>query len=135
MSTRSRIAMTTAQGGFRSVYCHNSGSLKGPCGVGYTLLTHYKEREKVEQLMELGHLSVLGPEIGRKHNGTKRMSDLAAMERYANWCLAYRRDRGDPDVDAEEHAVFEELVQAAEDSDAEYLYMLFDEVWLYAEIG
>ncbi len=131
MSTRSRIAITKA-GGFRSVYCHNSGYPQGPWGVGFTLLTHYAEREKVEQLMTLGHLSVLGPEIGRKHNGAKRMSDLATMERYANWCLAYRRDRGDPDVDAEEHAGFEELVRAAEESDAEYLYVLLDEVWLYA---
>jgi hypothetical protein len=133
MSTRSRIAITKA-GGFRSVYCHSDGYPKGPCGIGFTLLTHYAEREKVEQLMTLGHLSVLGPEIGRTHNGKQRMREVATMRRYSNWCLAYSRDCGEKDVRADEHATFDELVQAADDTTAEYLYVLFDEVWLSAPL-
>jgi len=126
--------VTRKEGGFRSIYCHNDGSPARPHGVGFTLLTHYAEREKVEQLMALGDLSILGPEIGGTHSWAERTSSPTQLAMYSNWCCADGRDRGDSKSEAQEHADFENLVQSAEDGNAEFLYVLFDEVWLFGPV-
>ena len=43
----------------RSIYCHFDGYI---AGVGKTLLNHYTDPEKVNDLMRLGDLSSLGKE-------------------------------------------------------------------------
>ncbi len=84
MSTRSRIAVKQEDGSYTSIYCHFDGY---PTGVGKILTTFYTDPAKVEQLIELGSLSSIGPEIGAQHP----FDDDSGI--YSTWCRAYGRDR------------------------------------------
>ena len=82
MGTRSDIIVHRADGLWHRIYCHWDGYLKHN---GMILFNHYTGQEKVEQLIALGNLSSLGPEIGRKHSFEARGKTM---------CTAYIRDRG-----------------------------------------
>lgn len=82
MSTRSAI-ITKTDTGYAGIYCHFDGYLDG---VGKTLLEHYKTQEKVNQLIALGDISTLGPEIGEAHDFDNRDGKQTT---------AYMRDRGE----------------------------------------
>jgi hypothetical protein len=82
MSTRSFIAKKV-KGGVIGVYCHFDGY---PTGVGTTLKEHYTDPDKVDQLIALGALSYLEPELGEKHDFNSPTK---------GWTLAYHRDRGE----------------------------------------
>jgi hypothetical protein len=56
MATRSRIAIENQDGTVTAIYCHWDGYVNG---VGKTLFENY-DREKLEQLIELGDISSLG---------------------------------------------------------------------------
>ena len=56
MATRSRIAIENQDGTVTSIYCHFDGYVEGN---GKTLQNHYTNRDKVEQLIALGDISVL----------------------------------------------------------------------------
>jgi hypothetical protein len=89
MGTRSTIATQNPDGTITAIYCHWDGY---PEGVGKTLQEHYTNPDKVAQLMALGDLSALGPEIGESNDFGN--PDFTV-------CLSYRRDREDDDeVDA-----------------------------------
>lgn len=64
MSTRSVIAQEQGDGSIKAVYCHWDGY---PSNNGKLLQEHYQDSCKVAQLIELGSLSTLGPEIGEAH--------------------------------------------------------------------
>lgn len=87
MATRSRIGIENSDGTVTSVYCHFGGYYSG---VGRTLFYHYKDREKVQALIDLGDLSYVMEEVapapGQSHsfgNGAKGVT------------MAYHRDRGE----------------------------------------
>lgn len=88
MSTQSMIVKED-NGLFRCIYCNFDGY---PDGVGKTLYEHYQDDAKINELIGLGNISVLGKEIGEKHPFDKHSS---SFENYENWCLAYGRDRGE----------------------------------------
>ena len=90
MSTRSSIGIKLPDGNIKAIYCHFDGY---PDGVGQTLIEHYTTEEKINALMELGGLSVLGPEIGEKQD----FNDYVNHNR--DWCLAYGRDRGESGIE------------------------------------
>lgn len=108
-----------------SVYCHFDGY---PSGVGRTLLEHWTDPEKVNRLIALGDLSVLGAEIGKRHDfdshlgtynyetGEREGSSVPAGE---NWTLAYGRDRGEKGVGSVTHPLDEWPDSGQE---AEYLF-------------
>jgi hypothetical protein len=73
--------MLQPDGSILAVYCHWDGY---PSHNGKILNAHYTERSKVQELMDLGDLSSLGPEIGEKHN-----FDAPPKGQ----CNAYGRDR------------------------------------------
>lgn len=81
MKTRSTIAIEFANGTIGQIYCHYRGGIKD---AGQTLLTDYTDPFKVCELIELGALSCLAPEIGNQHkfDGTDS----------GNWCMFYGRD-------------------------------------------
>ena len=56
MATRSKIAIENQDGTVTAIYCHWDGYVNG---VGKTLFENY-DREKLEQLIELGDISSLG---------------------------------------------------------------------------
>ena len=84
MGTRSAIGKVEADGKVQTIYCHFDGY---PSHVGRILLEHYQSPEKVEQLIKLGALSTLGPEIGDKVDWNASVFDKQ--------CRAYHRDRGE----------------------------------------
>jgi hypothetical protein len=98
MSTRSRIGMEfTDENGthmVKSIYCHFDGY---PEGVGQKLMDHYQDREKVEQLIELGDISYIAPNVTPSGPHSFDEPERGVV-------VAYHRDRGEeyfaPRVDA-----------------------------------
>ena len=116
MSTRSRIAIKNADKTITSVYCHSDGYLEY---VGKMLLEHYKDRAKVNALIALGALSSLAEEIGEKHSFELRGQGVVT---------AYTRDRGE-EFQQETAKDVAELVEQANDSDGEYVYLFKGRTW------
>jgi hypothetical protein len=83
MATRSTIWIKTDEG-YRGIYCHFDGVLER---VGKTLVTHYTDINKINKLIDLGSISVLGSEIGNKIDFYNNNTN--------NQTIAYHRDRGD----------------------------------------
>ena len=87
MATRSRIGIECPDGSVRSIYCHNDGY---PSHNGKILNDHYTTREKVEELIELGDISVLKKDVtapeGASHTFDRPYEDVT---------VAYCRDRGE----------------------------------------
>jgi len=72
---------------------------------------------KIDQLMNLGALSSLRPEIGEKQNFDRPTNK--------DWCVAYGRDRGEEDVAARTYP----NVQAWLDNGEEYNYLWDGSEW------
>ena len=87
MATRSNIGILNQDGTVNYIYCHFDGY---PEHNGVLLQEHYSTPFKVDQLLALGDLSVLGELIGEKQNFTDRIPGS---------CLAYGRDRGESGVE------------------------------------
>lgn len=87
MGTRSTIARLNADHTVTAIYCHWDG---GIYNNGHILKDHYTDPVKIDQLINLGELSSLRPEIGEKQDFNKPTNK--------NWCVAYGRDRGETDV-------------------------------------
>ena len=84
MSTRSNIGIVNNKNGtVTTIYCHHDGYEEG---VGKILMEHYQDENKIWELMKLGDISSLGPQIGVKHDFEDRSGDFTT---------AYGRDRGD----------------------------------------
>jgi hypothetical protein len=96
----------------RAVYCHWDGYLEHN---GSILHKHYASSSKVNNLIALGDLSSLRPEIGDKHlfSSMELPKDERAAHEEAvkDMCTFYGRDRGETGV---EFKVFPTL-KAAED--------------------
>lgn len=123
MSTRARIGILEPLGTVRSFYTHWDGA---PIDQGPILLNHYASPSRVLDLLELGNLSVLGPEIGSRHG-----FDLhAADDRFACWCLAYRRDRGDPHEGALVDGGMEFFIETCRSTRADYAYLWSADRWI-----
>lgn len=133
MSTRSNIAILYPNGSVKGIYCHSDGY---PSYNGEILLNHYATVEKVEALMDLGHLSVLGLAIGVKHDfdwmnkfPLNEWEKMKKDHRY-NMCRAYGRDRGEKGQKA---IKFKSLSDALSKFDNDYTYVFNVETssWLY----
>ena len=82
MATRSYIiAYDEDKNHYTGVYCHWDGY---PEYVGVVLKNHYKDKEKIFELISHGALSSLGKEIGEENNFDNRDDDI---------CCFYHRDR------------------------------------------
>lgn len=84
MSTSSMIALQYEDGRIEGAYCNWNG---WPENNGRVLVAHYDTFEKIETLLDFGAISVLGSEIGEKH-------DFDTHDANSAWCLFYQRDRG-----------------------------------------
>jgi hypothetical protein len=58
MATRSRIGIENEDGTIRSIYCHWDGNLNSEI-----LKNHYTDRNKINELLDLGDISMLGKEL------------------------------------------------------------------------
>ena len=111
MGTRSMIAIQNPYSkDVRAVYCHWDGYLEHN---GSILQKHYGSSAKVNNLIALGDLSSLRPELGVKHafstyDLTKDEQEAYEKE-HGNSCTFYGRDRGETGVDFK---VFDTLAEA-----------------------
>lgn len=162
MATRSRIAIERPGERYDSIYCHWDGY---PSHNGKILLEHYTDPAKVEALLDLGQISILGAEIGEKHFFDTPSSEQASewlrdfLSRHEefkqiimaeevdpkalydqiteDWTTAYIRDRGeDPTRNAAKRGqTWEALEDLAAESWAEYLYVFRDGEWWIFDNG
>ena len=102
MATRSTIALEFADGTVGKVYCHWDGYLDNN---GVILFNNYKDPFKLRDLIDLGDISSLGPELGEKHEfdiqakyGTPEYQ--AEQDRRRNITTFYGRDRGETGCEA-----------------------------------
>ena len=123
MATRSRIAIKL-EDKILSIYCHYDGY---PEHNGEILKEHYQDPAKIQSLMDLGNLSILGPEIGDVQDFNRKET------RNDEWCLAYGRDRGEKDTEAKSWSTIGQLEKSVKKSDQGYLY-LYDNGWKYLDI-
>lgn len=110
MSTPASIKIRRVDGSETSIYLHWDGYIDG---AGVTLQKAYSTPEKVEELLALGDLSVLGentvPREGEEHN----------FEHYQDGvCLAYHRDMSEP------------FSQNGGDQGFNYIYDEANRIWL-----
>jgi len=129
MSTNAAIGLAMPDGTIKAVYLHWDGYIEHG-GAGETLGEHYKDRAKVEKLISLGLLSMLGAEVD---------PDPAFPHSWSNpqpgVTVAYHRDRNNP----LHHAIeFKDKVSFAEEAKgslwAEYAYLFEDGRWLVCDL-
>lgn len=113
MATRSYIGVRNLDASVDYIYCHFDGY---PDHNGKILTEHYADMDKVNVLMKLGDLSVLGEQIGEKHDFNKRTR---------GWCLAYGRDRGESNVSVRT-GDYKEMIN---DQNVDYVYIFDGDYW------
>jgi len=132
MGTRSRIGVMHGDT-VKSVYCHWDGYLEHN---GEILQKHY-DSVKANQLVSLGDLSSLKPEIGTEHAFGYHGTDISAEEyeeKYGNMCTFYGRDRGEEGTGWKTHNNFVDFVDCVESSWCEWYYIMKDGVWYVGNI-
>ena len=122
MATRSTIALEFADGTIGQVYCHWDGYL---AHNGKMLQEYYSNPFVLRDLIDLGSLSSLRPQIGTKHPFSMFEANMTQDE-YANlyrdMCTFYGRDRGEGQSDA---TYFKDYLHFLVDGQAEeYDYIL-----------
>ena len=115
MSTRSTVGAVQRNGFIKAIYVHFDGY---PSGVGHKLKMFYNTAEKVEELLNLGDLSILDDLIGEKQIPGKRRPGT---------CLAYGRDYDEVDVEAKFFPSISLWLPYY--SDAQYAYLFNGGVW------
>ena len=118
MSTRSRIGIQNEDGTVSSIYCHWNGH---PSYNGKILKEYYSNREKLQQLIDLGDISYLAEEVSTEdeHTFDKPKKGIT---------VAYHRDRGE----ALQKAKIDESLSSFRGEDYGYVYTLDDE-WMVVE--
>lgn len=117
MSTRSNIGIYDEQQDIvRFIYCHNDGYIRG---VGEILFKYYRNKDKVEKLLDLGDLSTLGPIC---EDAGKEAWDFHSNFDYKK-CKTYR-SRNEENIDARE-VPFSSFSQYEQ----EYNYIFFNNIW------
>jgi len=118
MATRVLIAMQT-DFGFKAIYCHNNGLGNLPI-----LRTYYNDVSKINELLELGSISVLGAQVAPKPGEQHSFDDPAR-----NVVIAYHRDRGEPKHDAMFAPDWDNLLDRAKALGADYVLMYQNKEW------
>ena len=124
MGTRSRIGIRNADDSVDSIYCHWDGY---PEHNGRLLVAHYAGESKVRELMALGNISSLAPEIGVQHPFDTHDFPGGYVEHnklYGHMCMAYGRDRGETGQEAEHSVSVQAYLNIS--CGAEYYY-----IWHY----
>jgi hypothetical protein len=81
--------------------------------------------DKVNALMKLGDLSILGPEIG----GQQDFDDRSTHNR--DWCLAYGRDRNEPNTSV----TTTQFADLLKDDSVDYIYVFDGDYWECYDAG
>lgn len=127
MATRSRIGVMHGDV-VKHVYCHWDGYLSNN---GQILQEHY-DSTKANNLVALGDISSLRPNIGEKHDFSRLDSTLSQEDYdrlYGDMTTFYGRDRGEENVEWKVSHSFDEFLDSVEGCGAEWYYILKDGVW------
>ena len=127
MGTHSRIGVMHGDK-VKSIYCHWDGYLEHNGQV----LEQYYDSAKANNLVALGDMSTLRPQIGEKHAFSQFDLPPEEVEAYKeltrDWCTFYGRDRGEVSVWKVANT-FEEFLEQADGCGAEFYYIMKDGVW------
>jgi len=132
MGTRSRIAVMHGDN-CKSVYCHWDGYLEYN---GSILQKHY-DSVKANNLVALGDLSSLKPEIGIQHAFGYHGTEISAEDyekQFGNMCTFYGRDRGESNVGFQTDSSFEEFIERVQGNCCEWYYIMRDGVWYVGNV-
>lgn len=151
MSTRSNIAVLDGTEGIKAIYCHSDGY---PAHNGHILDNHYtpyvvrgvplgKERvarvnrenraateQKIADLIGLGDLSLLGRLV---HPDADKPHRFDYNQRQTDVTIAYNRDRGDRDSQAQIYDTMEDWHKGMWPF-IDYAYLYIGGTWLCAEV-
>ena len=133
MGTRSRIAVMHGSV-CKSVYCHWDGYLDH----NGRILQEYYDSAKANNLVALGDLSSLRPNIGEKHAFSKLevpMDGEAYDKLYGDMTTFYGRDRGEDGVSAKKFASYEDYLLNHQYEEYEYILRSVggEAVWFVAD--
>jgi hypothetical protein len=122
MGTRSTIALEFADGTVQQVYCHWDGYLDHN---GAILKEHYSDPFKLRDLIDLGDLSSLRPEIGEKHAFSQfelRAEEVPAFQKLTeDMCTFYGRDRGETNINARKYKNADEYFDCSQQEEYDYI--------------
>lgn len=120
MATRSTIALEFADGTVGMVYCHWDGYLDHN---GVILRDHYTDPFKLRELIDLGDLSSLRPNIGTQHpfSSIGTMDSAEYDKLYGNMCTFYARDRNETGCEARYFKDFQEYQREHQREEYEYI--------------
>ena len=126
MGTRGRIGVMHGNN-CKSVYVHWDSYIDG---VGRLLMEHY-DSSRANELVAMGDLSSLRPEIGVKHPFSCLDPEAGSdyEQRYGNMCTFYDRDRGETECTWSVDHTFEDFLGRAKGCGAEFYYVMKDGVW------
>jgi hypothetical protein len=122
MGTRSTIALEFADGTVEQVYCHWDGYL---AHNGQILQKHYINPFVLRDLIDLGDISSLRPQIGTKHafsHFSTEMTQEQYTALYGEMTTFYGRDRGESGCDKKVFVDFQDYL--AHHQYEEYDYIL-----------
>ena len=111
MATRSTIALEFADGTVQQVYCHWDGYLENN---GQILRDNYSNPFKLRELIDLGDISSLKPEVGVAHPFGYFGTDITAEDyeaKYGEMTTFYGRDRGETGTGAKKFADYADYVE------------------------
>ena len=136
MGTRSTIALEFADGTVQQVYCHWDGYLEHN---GKILAKHYSNPFILRDLIDLGDLSSLRPNIGVKHAFSQL--DIPQDERdafeaaHSDSCTFYGRDRDEAGTASKKFANFDDYKANHQYEEYEYILRNVDgkAVWFVAD--
>ena len=118
MATRARIGIQLPDGSIRAAYQHWDGY---PGGLGYKLIDHWTNPEKVQKAIELGNASTWNQIIGEKCDFDDRNAESHDVQN-----IYYGRDRGEKDQKARTYVNEAEYLADGWGSGEEYIYLMKD---------
>ena len=125
MATRAIIAKLDDKG-VKAIYNHSDGYLEH---AGRILNEHYRDENKVDELLVHGDVSIIDENIGVKID----FNDYKT--RYANkQCKFYMRDRGEKYKHAEQLKDETELIEFSNNCDVDFIYMFAYGYWYVYDI-
>ena len=95
------------------------------------LHAHYRDPEKVRSLIRLGDLSGLGPFLAPAPGQAHGFGYGEGPDPAEGVCVAYGRDRGQADTDAEVHSA---IRWPQSGQDFQYLFFPNARVWMWREV-
>jgi len=117
----------------KSIYCHWDGYLE----YNGSLLQKHYDSAKANNLVALGDLSSLKPEIGIQHAFGYHGTEISAEDyekQFGNMCTFYGRDRGEKNVEFQTDTDFDAFIERVQGCCAEWYYIMRDGVWYVGNI-